>query len=86
MIGKPNHFVINLPDNFAGSNIEENVVLELSEPKRAQGILIVLSGKAYVYWLDTQTTQRGDNPTRTDTQHFFNDMTQHLWDNENESV
>ena len=88
-MGKPKLFAINLSDDnsvyFAGSNVEGNVVLELSEPKRAQSISIVLSGKAYVYWLESR---QGDNPSliREDTQHFFNDITRRLWGNESESV
>ena len=85
-MGKPKLFAINLSGDinsvyFAGSKVEGNVVLELSEPKRAQSISIVLSGKAHVYWL-----ARGDNPVRQDTQQFFNDITQKLWGDDNESV
>ena len=85
-MGKPKLFVINLFGDinsvyFSGSKVEGNVVLELSEPTRAQSISIVLSGKAHVFWF-----ARGDNPIREGTQHFFNDITQKLWGDENESV
>ena len=93
-MGKPKRFVINLSEDnlvyFAGSTVEGNVLLELSEPKRAQDISISFSGKAYVYWTKSYTTGSGDNRhTETivysDTQTFFSAMHRHLWGNENES-
>ena len=53
-MGKPTLFTIILSsDNavyFTGSNIEGKVVLELPEPKKVQGISIVLTAKAYVHY------------------------------------
>lgn len=92
-MGKPTLFDINLFGDinsvyFAGSKVEGNVVLELSEPYRAQSISIVLSGKAHVYWLANTGTRNptGESPVKQDTQHFFDDITKNLWGNENESV
>jgi len=52
-MGKPKVFTIDLfgnnPVYFAGSNVEGNVLLELSEPKKAQGISIVLPGQAHIH-------------------------------------
>ena len=53
-MGKPKKFAINLTGNnqvyFAGSNLEGNVLLELTEPMETPGISIVLSGQAYTHW------------------------------------
>ena len=82
-MGKPRLFVINLsggnPVYFAGSNVEGTVSLELSEPKKTQGITIMLSGKACVHWTEQRTTGSGqDQRTETvhysDTQIIFNDV------------
>ncbi|XP_065904700.1 arrestin domain-containing protein 3-like [Dysidea avara] len=55
-MGKLKAFVINLNGNnpvyFAGSSVEGNVLLELTEPKQTQGISIVLSGQAYTHWTE----------------------------------
>ena len=93
-MGKPKLFVISLAgDNsvyFAGSNVEGNVSLELSEPKKAQGISIVLSGKSYVHWTEEHTTGTGDDQ-RTETVHYsdtqiiLNDVFIQLWGNGKDS-
>ena len=93
-MGKPRIFVITLvgdnPVYFAGSNIEGNVVLELSEPKKMQGISIVLSGLAYVHWTEQRTTGTGDNQ-RTETVHYsdseqiLNPVSIQLWGNGRDS-
>ena len=86
-MGKLKLFVINLTANnsvyFAGSNVEGSVSLELSEPKKTQGISIVLSGKAYVHW----TESRGQNQTihYSNTQIIFNDVFLQLWGNGGDS-
>ena len=89
-MGKPRLFVITLsggnPVYFAGSNVEGSVSLELSEPKKMQGITIVFSGKAYVHWLEHRTTGSGQNQRTeiidyTDTQIIFNDVFIQLWGN-----
>ena len=89
-MGKPKLFVINLSGNnpvyFAGSNVEGSVSVELSEPKKTQGISIVFSGKAYVHWTEQRTTGTGDN-RRTETVHYsdtqiiINDVFIQLWGN-----
>jgi len=57
-MGKLKTFAINLTGNnpvyFAGSNVEGNVLVELTEPKQTQGISIVLSGQAYTHWTEHQ--------------------------------
>ena len=93
-MGKPKLFVITLAgDNsvyFAGSNVEGSVSLELSEPKKTQGISVVFSGKAYVHWTESRTTGSGDN-RRTETVHYsdtqiiFNDVYIQLWGNGKDS-
>ena len=93
-MGKPKLFVINLSDNnsvyFAGSNVEGSVSVELSEPKKTQGISIVFSGKAYVHWTEQRTTGTGDN-RRTETVHYsdtqiiINDVFIQLWGNGKDS-
>ena len=93
-MGKPKLFVISLAgDNsvyFAGSNVEGNVSLELSEAKKAQGISIVLSGKSYVHWTEEHTTGTGDDQ-RTETVHYsdtqiiLNDVFIQLWGNGKDS-
>ena len=87
-MGKPKLFAINLSGNnvvyFAGSNVEGSVSLELSEPKKTQGISIKLSGTAYVHWTERRTTGSGDD-RRTETVHYsdtqiiFNDVFMQLW-------
>ena len=72
-MGRPKLFAINLSGNnsvyFAGSNVEGSVVLEISEPKKAQGIIvsIVFSGKAYVHW----TESRSSGVDKTNVQKLF---------------
>ena len=93
-MGKPKLFVINLSGNnpvyFAGSNVDGSVLLELSEPKKTQGISIVFSGKAYVHWTEQHTTGTGDQ-RRTETVHYsdseiiFNDVLIQLWGNGRDS-
>ena len=41
----------NNPVYFVGLMVEGFVFLELSEPKKVQGIKIVLSDQAYVHWI-----------------------------------
>ena len=93
-MGKPKLFVISLAGNssvyFAGSNVEGSVSLELSEPKKTQGISIVFSGKAYVHWTEQYTTGSGNNQqTHTvhysDTQIIFSDVFIQLWGNGKDS-
>ena len=93
-MGKPKVFVINLSgDNsvyFAGSNVEGTVSLELSEPKKSEGISIVLSGKAYVHWTERRNIGRGDERRRetvhySDTQIIFKDIFIQLWGNGRDS-
>ena len=64
-MGKIAAFTISLfgdnPAYVAGSNIEGKVILELSEPKKVQGICITLSGIAYVDWRE--------DPPRSDHAH-----------------
>ena len=75
-------FVINLSESdvvyFAGSNVNGNVLLELSEPKKTKGISIVLSGKACVHWTEENRMGGGMSGNRTvhydDTEIIFNDM------------
>ena len=90
-------FVINLSGSdviyFAGSNVNGNVLLELSEPKKTKGISIVLSGKACVHWTEENRTRNrmggGMSGNRTvhydDTEIIFNDMLIQLWGNGRES-
>ena len=94
-MGKPKLFVINLSgDNsvyFSGSSVEGSVLLELSEPKKAQGISIMLSGKAYVHWRHTvlNSNKNGSLYEQTiscsDTQVIFNDVFIQLWGNGTDS-
>ena len=93
-MNKPKLFVINLAGNnpvyFSGSNVEGNVSLELSVPKKLQGISIVFSGKAYVHWTELRSTGTGDNPhTATvpysDTEILVNDVFKQLWGNGKDS-
>ena len=93
-MGRPKLFAINLSGNnsvyFAGSNVEGSVVLEISEPKKAQGISIVFSGKAYVHWTESRSSGSGQNQ-RTETVHYsdtqilFNDVFIQLWGNGKDS-
>ena len=93
-MGKLKLFVINLSGNdsvyFAGSNVEGSVSLEISEPKKTQGISIVFSGKAYVHWTEQRTTGTGDDE-RTETVHYsdsqilVNDVFIQLWGNGKDS-
>ena len=93
-MGKPKIFSINLfgnnPVYFAGLNIEGNILLELSEAKKAQGISVVLSGEVYVHWTETRTTGSGDEE-RTETIHYsdsqiiFNSVFIQLWGNGTDS-
>ena len=70
---------------FPGSNIEGNVTLELSEPKKMQGISIVLSGQAYVHWTEQRThdTEGGERRTETihhsDSETILNSLMIQLW-------
>ena len=95
-MGKPRLFVINLfGDNsvyFSGSTVEGSVSLELSEPKKAQGISIMLSGKAYVHWRHTVLNYRRNRSmpdertfSCSDTQVIFNDVFIQLWGNGTDS-
>ena len=76
--GKPKIFVITLAGNnpvyFAGSNIEGNVTLELSEPKKMQGISIVLSQWTGQHWTEQRTTGTGEHQ-RTETVHYSDSET-----------
>ena len=93
-MGKPKVFIINLSGNnlvyFAGSNVEGSVLLEITEPKKTQGISIVFSGKAYVHWTEQHSTGTGDN-RRTETVHYsdteilVNDVFIQLWGNGKDS-
>jgi len=71
-MGKPKLFVINLAGNnpvyFSGSNVEGNVSLELSEPKKTLGKSIVFSGKAYTF---TGLSNVPLEPEITDVQKLF---------------
>jgi len=88
-MGRPKIFLINLVGNnpvyFPGSNIEGNVTLELSEPKKMQGISIVLSGQAYVHWTEQRThdTEGGERRTETihhsDSETILNSLMIQLW-------
>ena len=86
-------FVINLSGSdvvySAGSNVNGNVLLELSEPKKTKGISIVLSGKACVHWTEENRMGGGMSGNRTvhydDTEIIFNDMLIQLWGNGRES-
>ena len=74
-MGKLKLFVINLSGNnpvyFAGSNVEGSVLLELSEPKKTQGISIVFSGKAYVHWTEQQTDAGNGKPATHNNPSLF---------------
>ena len=95
-MGKPKIFIITLDGNkpvyFAGSKIEGNVTLELSEPKIMQGISIVLSGMAYIHW--TEEPYRGTRENGrihetlhySDTETILNPMSVHLWGNGKDST
>ncbi|XP_065905680.1 arrestin domain-containing protein 3-like [Dysidea avara] len=85
-MGKLNIFVITLagsnPVYFAGSNIEGNVIVELSEPKKIQGISIVLSGQAYVHWTEQYSTDSGRSSYTehySDSETIFNNIMIQLW-------
>ena len=88
-MGRPKTFLINLVGNnpvyFPGSNIEGNVSLELSEPKKMQGISIILSGQAYVHWTEQRThdTEGGERRTETihhsDSETILNSLMIQLW-------
>ena len=95
-MGKPTLFTINLAGGnsvyFPGSSVEGNVLLELPQAKKVQGISIVLTGKAYVYWKvrrsEQHTSGSGDKRETyresytvhySDTQDIFNDMFIQLW-------
>ena len=85
-MGKPKLFVITLSENnlvyFAGSNVKGSVSLELSKPKKYQGISIVFSGKVYVHW----GQQRGLGTVNySDTQIIFKNKFIQLWGNDMES-
>ena len=93
-MGRPKLFAINLSGNnsvyFAGSNVEGSVLLEISEPKKTQGISIVFSGKSYVHWTESRSSGTGrDRRTETvhysDTQIIFNDVFIQLWGNGRDS-
>ena len=93
-MGKLKIFSINLfgnnPVYFAGSNIDGNVLIELSEAKKVQGIFIALSGQAYVHWTEQRTTGDGEE-RRTETYHYsdsqiiLNDVLIQLWGNGRDS-
>jgi len=78
-MGRPKIFLINLVGNnpvyFPGSNIEGNVTLELSEPKKMQGISIILSGQAYVHWTEQRTHDTEGGERRTETIHYSDSET-----------
>jgi len=94
-MGKPKIFVITLDGNkpvyFAGSSIEGNVTLELSEPKIMQGISIVLSGLAYVHWAEERHRGTRDNGPIDETVYYsdsetiLNRMSILLWGNGKDS-
>ena len=85
-MGKPRLFAIKLTGRnsvyFAGSNVEGNVSLDLSEPEKTQGISIMFSGKAYVHW--TEHSERSPSHYR-DTQTIFRDVFKQLWGDGNNS-
>ena len=92
IMGKPKLFVINLAGNnpvyFSGSNVEGNVSLELSKPKKTQGISIVFSGKAYVHWTEQRSTGNGPHTATvhySDTEIIVNDVFIQLWGNGKDS-
>jgi len=78
-MGRPKLFVISLVGNnpvyFPGSTIEGNVTLELSEPKKMQGISIILSGQAYVHWTEQRTHDTEGGERRTETVHYSDSET-----------
>ena len=86
-MGKLKVFAISLSGNnsvyYAGSNVEGSVLLELTEPKKIQGISIVFSGKAYVHW----SRQAGENGSieYSDTEIIVSDMFIQLWGNGKDS-
>ena len=89
-MGKPKLFVISLSGNnlvyFSGSNVEGSVSLELSEPKKTQGISIVFSGKAYVHWTEQRNNRSGNHTVHYSvTQTIFSDMFIQLWGNGRDS-
>ena len=88
-MGKINLFVIKLSGNkqvyFSGSSVEGSVSLELSEPKKTQGISIVFSGKAHVLATVQNTREyyrrAGQRINHSHTQHIFDDVSIQLWGN-----
>ncbi|XP_065904754.1 arrestin domain-containing protein 3-like [Dysidea avara] len=93
-MGRPKIFAITLDGNnpvyFAGSTIEGNVILELSQPKVMQGISIVLSGLTYVHWTEerhrgTRETGRIEIVHYSDSETILNRMSTHLWGNGKDS-
>ena len=88
MPGKPTLFTIELSkDNavyFSGSSIEGNVVLDLSQPKKIQGINIVLTAKAYVHYTEHRSSGTGNDRQSytvyfSDRQDVFTDVYVQLW-------
>ena len=68
-------------------SVEGSVLLELSEPKKMQEIVIVLSGKAKVSWSETYTAGSSTYViTFSDTEPFFDDMTSQLLGNGRDSL
>ena len=81
---KPKAFLISLSGNtsvyYAKSIVEGSVLLELTEPEKTEGILLVFSGKAHVEW--TEHRSRGSNlVTVSDTKTVAKEVFIHLWGN-----
>ena len=86
-MGKPKVFAISLSGNntvyYAGSHVEGSVILDLTEPKNAQEISIVFSGKAYVQWIEERSS--GNAVDYSDTEIIVNDEFIQLWGNGKDS-
>ena len=70
------------PVYFAGSNIEGNVIVILSEPKKITGISIVLFGQAYVHWTESRNTgQHTETVHYSDSETILSPVSIQLWGN-----
>jgi len=87
-MGRIKLFLITLAGNnsvyYSGSNIEGNVVLELSEPKKMEGISVTLTGQAIVKWSEQRTTGSGDIQhtecvNHYDSETILNSVSIQLW-------
>ena len=87
-MGRPTLFTIELNNNnvvyFPGSGIEGKVVLELPESKKVQGVTIVLTAKAFVYYKENRSTGVGEDKVSytvhfSDRQDIFTDVFVQLW-------